>query len=72
MTAFRLTDPETRSSVWMKCEEYMKAQIEMLRKRNDGDLDHVETMRLRGELRAYKNLLALGAPGLTQVVDDED
>lgn len=65
------TQYEIQSSTFLKIKDYCEERITYLHERNDGDLDHAETMRLRGEIRAYKNLLAAGAPPRPTLVEDD-
>ena len=53
---------EIQSALWVKLKTELEARIELQRKRNDGDLNEIETARLRGIIFAYKNLLALAEP----------
>ena len=55
-----LDDYERLSPLWGKLQRYLEERIEVCRKKNDSDLDHFETVRLRGEIQAYKRLLAIG------------
>jgi hypothetical protein len=49
---------ELQSTVWQKVREEIELQIATLRQRNEGDLDLNETNRVRGQIRALRNLLA--------------
>lgn len=57
-----LTRDELYSSAWGKVRDYCEQRLETLRILNDGDHDTSVTARLRGEIRAYKNLLEFGKP----------
>lgn len=55
-----LNDVERQSALWKKLEAYLQERLQTCRKKNDGDLGELETARLRGEIRAIKQLLAVG------------
>lgn len=54
-----LTADELQSALWMRIEAHYTARLQQLREENDGVLPADHTDRLRGEIRAIKNLLAL-------------
>jgi ribosomal protein L30/L7E len=64
-----LTHEERHSALWLKLKEHIAEQIDMLRRRNDGDFDAVTTASIRGQIRALKNLVALETDPPT-VADD--
>jgi hypothetical protein len=49
------------SPAWLHIADWAAKRIEALRAKNDGDLDAVETARVRGQLKAFKELLGLPA-----------
>lgn len=53
---------DLQTAVWRKIKEHTEAKRAKARTRLEGDLDPVETAKVRGELKAYRNLLALGHP----------
>jgi hypothetical protein len=53
---------EIGSDTWRFVQEHANAELARLRERNDGDLDPTQTAMLRGQIKALKKLLALGAP----------
>jgi len=55
-----LNNIERESALWKKIEQYLIERIDVSRKKNDGDLDQFETAKLRGQLLAFKQVLALG------------
>ena len=55
-----LNEVERQSAVWKKIEAYLNERLEICRKKNDGDLGELETARLRGEIKAIKNLRLIG------------
>ena len=69
MIAF--TQHELLSSAYLKLKEHCEERIDYLHLKNDGDLDDKETARVRGEIRAYKNLLAAGQPQRPTLVEDD-
>lgn len=65
-------DPhELHSPLWMKIEAKLKERLSILRARNDGDLNEIETARLRGRIDAVKELLALSETVAPADVADE-
>lgn len=69
----KLEEHELHSALWLKLSEEIKSRIEVLRRRNDGDLDLTETTRIRGQLMAYKSILVLAEPPAPmQVVENPD
>lgn len=56
---FELTRQEQDSAVWQKLKTHLETRLEVMRKRNDGDLSEVETGRLRGQIAFAKELLGL-------------
>lgn len=53
---------EFESATWKTIETWAKDRIERARLRNDGDLDPASTAKVRGEIKALKDLLALAKP----------
>lgn len=53
-----LSDYERQSATWIKLKEHIEERTAILRKKNDGDLTERETMHVRGQIAALKNLLA--------------
>ena len=65
-----LTDQDRKSAVWLRVQEYVTEQIDVCRRKNDGDLDQFATASLRGEIRALKKILSLGESPPTMEADD--
>lgn len=65
-----LSEFERHHALWKKISDHLSDQIAVLRAKNDGEWDAVETARLRGKISAYKELLALGDPGPSEVADE--
>lgn len=55
-----------RSETWRALEEMATAKLEDLRRKNDGQLDVVQTAHLRGRIAATKELLTLAHPAPAQ------
>ena len=62
---------ERQSAIWLKLKKHYEARLELLRAKNDGNLDAIETVRLRGRIAEIKGLLALDDPGPAQEANDE-
>lgn len=50
---------DRQSAVWLKLKKHLEAELDVLRKKNDGNLDEVKTANLRGGIRQLKAILAL-------------
>ena len=57
---FKLSESETHSACWMRLKPFIENKLAEARSMNDADLSIEETMRLRGKIQAFKNLLAVG------------
>lgn len=55
----KLTEHESQTAVWLKLETYFKEQLESLRCQNDGDLNELDTAKLRGRVATLKAILSL-------------
>jgi hypothetical protein len=67
----KLTNIEVQTAVWKRIEAHLQQRLEHMRRNNDGDLNPVETARLRGRISMCKELLDLGQPDQAQVESDE-
>jgi hypothetical protein len=65
-----LNQLERQSAVWVKIERHLAARLEILRAKNDKDLDDRKTSALRGRIAEVKHLTALGNPAPTMETDD--
>jgi hypothetical protein len=45
--------------MWLKVKEYAEQRISVLRQKNDGMLDELNTASIRGQIKAWKELVAL-------------
>lgn len=66
----KLARHDIETALWRKLEEYIEQRMDVLRKTNDGDLDALQTARLRGRIAELKNLLALSKDEPAQEVAD--
>lgn len=55
---FKLTELESQSALWQKIEKELKARLQMLREKNDNDMEPLDTARIRGEIKTIKAMLA--------------
>jgi hypothetical protein len=60
---------EADSALWLKLSEYVRGRIASMQTRLEGDLDPVATARTRGQIKAFRELLALADPP-AQVTSD--
>jgi hypothetical protein len=66
----KLTQYELQSAVWVKLREHLERQLQDSRSRNDGDLNEIDTARLRGRIAVIKQILAFGEPTPEQAEPD--
>lgn len=66
-----LSDFERHSALWQKISKHLDERVQVLRARNDGDLDNIETAKLRGRIAAIKEIIALGEEPNPVMVADE-
>lgn len=66
-------DPsDLQSHAWHKLRLHMEARLATLRLKNDNQaLDATATAALRGEIKAYRNFLALANPSPEVVADEQ-
>lgn len=67
----QLTDAERQSALWMKLARHVEQRLDILRRRNDNQLDDLATAKLRGQIAECKAILALGNPAPTVVTTDQ-
>lgn len=70
---FALDQGEIASHLWKKIKTHLEQRLALLRAKNDDpNKDAIATARLRGEIKATKNLMALDNPApLTETNDSE-
>lgn len=56
-----LTDGERNHPLWCKLDEHLQARLLILRAKNDGPLDALQTATIRGQITEVKALLSYGA-----------
>ena len=70
-----ITQHDLQSALAVKLRTHIDEKLLSLRAKNDGDLDATATAKLRGELKAYRNLKDLLAlvkqPDPVEGADDE-
>ena len=59
---FRLTEIESASALWARLSTHLEERLRILREKNDNPIDPIETARIRGEIKAVKQLLDVGQP----------
>jgi len=56
---------EAESALWKKIDAQLHERLQVLRERNDGQMDALETAKLRGSIATYKEIIAWAQqPGL--------
>ena len=69
--ALKLNPSEKYSALWVKVKAYYAWRLHTLRLKNDSlGLSHEETLRLRGQIKEVKQLLALDQPNPGEGTDD--
>lgn len=53
-----LNQYETESALWKKIETELLERLQTFRERNDGDLEPLQTQRLRGAISVVKEILS--------------
>lgn len=67
----KLQEHETRSTLWLKLEAHITAELEMLRRKNDGALTPEQTTHGRGRIAQCKAFLALARESGNEVATEE-
>lgn len=57
-----LNSVERDSSAWLKIKEEVNNEIERLRNKMENNIDHENTLILRGQLKALRNMLKIFEP----------
>jgi len=63
---FVLTEGERNHPLWRKLETHLQNRVVILRAKNDGPLDALQTATIRGQITEVKALLSYGA---VQILD---
>lgn len=66
----KLARHDIETALWRKLESYLEQRMETLRQTNDGDLDPMQTARLRGRIAELKSMLALSKDEPTVAAED--
>lgn len=56
---FKLSHTQRTSDTWAVLRLNLQAELDMLRNKNDSDLDPVQTAKIRGQISHVKAMLAL-------------
>jgi hypothetical protein len=56
-----LTDGERHHPLWLKLAAHLETRVSILRAKNDGPLDALQTATIRGQIKEVKALLSYGA-----------
>lgn len=59
MSKLILSESEKQSPLWKKIKDHLDAKLNTARLKNDGELDEIQTARLRGSIAEIKSFLAL-------------
>lgn len=66
----RKFEPDFTSDTWKALAARYESRLEDLRRRNDGDLNEIQTAKLRGRINEIREFLAL-AKAPEQVANEE-
>jgi hypothetical protein len=58
----KLSQYESESALWKRIEIELNERLTVLREKNDGNLDQLETSKLRGTIAALKEILDWSKP----------
>lgn len=67
----KLNSVERQSALWRKLEQHFNERLATMRQKNDGNLDPLETAKVRGRITELKDLIALGEPGPVDIADEQ-
>jgi hypothetical protein len=65
-----LSREDLGSHCWRELVKHAEAKLNRLHLKNENDLDPVATAHVRGQIKAWKDLLALGNPSPAMVADE--
>lgn len=58
----KLSEIERHQALWIKIEGELTARLAVLREKNDGNLDALETATLRGQIKEVKMMMNWAKP----------
>lgn len=61
MIAFELSEADKASGLWLRLKAHFEDRLQDARRRNDRVQAESDTAAIRGEIQAFKRLLALGS-----------
>lgn len=67
----KLNAVEKQSALWRKLEQHLTERLATMRQKNDGNLDPLETAKVRGRITELKDLIALGEPSPVDIADEQ-
>ena len=63
---------DTYSPEWLIVKEYCEGRIASLREYNDGDHEFPETNRIRGGIKAFKEILSLSEGDQRPIIGEDE
>jgi hypothetical protein len=66
----KLTQAEAHSALWTKIKEHLESRIDSHRRKNDHDIDLIQTTRNRGRIAECMYLLEMATPEPTPVAEN--
>jgi hypothetical protein len=69
---FSLNRDERYSALWKKLTKHLAERIDEARRKNDSDLNEIETATLRGRIKELSYLVSLGNESEPENVADHD
>lgn len=57
-----LKQSDINSQTWKRIKDHVEQRIEMLRRKNDSNLDEIETAKIRGQIAELKFIAELDKP----------
>lgn len=58
----KITEFESQTAVWQKVAKELTERLEILRAKNDNNLEPLETARLRGQIAQVREILSWSNP----------
>jgi hypothetical protein len=57
---FHLSENDRAQGLWLRLKAHLEERLDAKRKQNDSALSKMQTAALRGEIKALRDLIALG------------
>lgn len=68
--SFKLLEIESQSALWQKLSAELTKRLDLLRQKNDGNHDPMETAKIRGQIAEVKTMLDWAKPNPAIISSD--